>query len=85
MFLVLVTNKVTIPLGFAFYEPDPRWIEWSAKDKKLKKQKIPKVDRPNEPEKTYKSKRKITINLVEEFVSNFPKFKIPNRSVTVLI
>ena len=76
MFLVLVTNKVTIPLGFAFYEPDPKWIEWSAKYKKLKKQKTPKADRPAEPEKTHKSKREIAVNLVEEFVSNFPKFKI---------
>jgi hypothetical protein len=42
MFLVLVRNKVTISLDFAFYKPDPRWIEWSAKDKKLKKQKNPK-------------------------------------------
>ena len=76
MFLVLVTNKVTIPLGFAFYEPDPKWIEWSAKEKKLKKQKIPKIDRPIEPEKTHKSKREIAVNLVEEFASNFPNFKI---------
>ena len=25
MFLVLVTDRVTIPLGFAFYEPDEEW------------------------------------------------------------
>ena len=40
MFLVLVTDKVTIPLGFSFYEPDPKWMKWSATDKKLKKQVI---------------------------------------------
>ena len=44
MFLVLVTDKVTIPLGFSFYESDPKWMKWSATDKKLKKQKIPKKD-----------------------------------------
>ena len=40
MFLVLVTDKVTIPLGFSFYEPNPKLMKWSATDKKLKKQKI---------------------------------------------
>ena len=45
MFLVLVTNKVTIPLGFAFYEPDEDWIAWRKKDKKLKKAGVAKKDR----------------------------------------
>lgn len=76
MFLVLVTDKVTIPLGFSFYEPDPKWMKWSATDKKLKKQKVPKKDRPIEPEKTHKGKRELAVGLVEEFVSNFPEFKI---------
>ena len=37
MFLVLVTDKVTIPLGFEFYEPDAEWVLWRKEDKKLKK------------------------------------------------
>jgi hypothetical protein len=76
MFLVLVTNKVTIPIGFAFYEPDPEWMKWNAKDKKLKKKKIPKSERPKEPEKNNKSKRELAVGLVVEFVKYFPTFKI---------
>ena len=37
MFLVLVTDRVTIPLGFAFYDPDAKWVLWRKEDKKLKK------------------------------------------------
>ena len=73
MFLVLVTDKVTIPLGFSFYEPDPKWMKWSATEKKLKKQKVSKKDRPIEPDKTHKSKRELAVGLVEKFVSNFPE------------
>ena len=79
MFLVLVTDKVTIPLGFAFYEPDPEWVKWRAKDKQLKKQKVPKSERPKEPKKNHKNKRELAVGLVKEFISNFPAFKI--RSV----
>jgi hypothetical protein len=76
MFLVLVTDKVTIPLGFAFYEPDPDWMEWNKEDKKLKKKKIPKSERPAEPEKNHKSKRELAVDLVADFVKYFPTFKI---------
>lgn len=76
MFLVLVTDKITIPLGFAFYEPDPEWMKWNNKDKKLKRQKIPKSERPAEPEKNHKSKSELATDLVAEFVAQFPDFKI---------
>ena len=51
MFLVLVTDKVTIPLGFAFYEPDADWVAWRKEDRKLKKAGVARKDRPKEPEK----------------------------------
>lgn len=37
VFLLLVTEKVTIPVGFDFYMPDPVITQWNIEDKKLKK------------------------------------------------
>ena len=76
VFLTLVTDKITIPLGFLFYEPDPEWSRWRAADIKLKKQAIPKAKRPKEPMKKNKSKRELAVTLVERFVIDFPSFKI---------
>jgi hypothetical protein len=36
--LLLVTQSVTIPVGFAFYMPDPALTAWTKEDKRLKKQ-----------------------------------------------
>lgn len=76
MFLVLVTNKITIPLGFAFYVPDKKWLEWKAEDKRLKKANVAKKDRPQPPKTTTKGKRELATTLVKDFVENFPDFKI---------
>jgi hypothetical protein len=37
VFLLLVTSKITLPVGFAFYQPDPAWKLWQKEDKRLKK------------------------------------------------
>lgn len=76
--LLLVTDKVTIPVGFNFYLPDPEWVEWKAKDRQLRKNKVAKSGRPVEPKRSneYPSKLEISGNLVEEFVSNFPEVKV---------
>ena len=79
MFLVLVTDRVTIPLGFAFYEPDADWVAWRKEDRKLKKAGIARKDRPKEPEKKTKNKRELAIGLVKSFKKHFPDFKV--RSV----
>lgn len=76
MFLVLVTNKITIPLGFAFYVPDKKWLEWKAEDIRLKKTKVAKKDRPQPPKTKTKGKRELATTLVKDFVENFPDFKI---------
>ena len=76
MFLVLVTDKITIPLGFSFYKPDQDWVLWRKKDKKLKKAGISKKDRPKEPAKNTKNKREIAVDLVKKFQADFPDFKV---------
>ena len=40
MLLLLVTPKVTLPVGFEFYQPDPAQKAWRQKDARLKKQGI---------------------------------------------
>ncbi|MCX6986704.1 MAG: transposase, partial [Chlamydiae bacterium] len=36
IFLLLVTDKITFPVGFSFYEPDPELHEWKNRDQELK-------------------------------------------------
>lgn len=50
IFLVLVTDKVTIPVGFEFYQPDPEMSAWVKEDKRLRGKKVPKKFCPEKPE-----------------------------------
>jgi hypothetical protein len=43
--LLRVTPVLTIPVGFAFYEPDPRLKAWEKEEQRLKKQDVPKKNR----------------------------------------
>ena len=78
VFLLLVTDKVTIPVGFKFYQPDPKKTEWIKNDKKLRKAGFPKSKRPRKPENdpAFPTKIEIGMHLVEEFKKNFPTLKI---------
>jgi hypothetical protein len=40
VFFVLITSKITIPVRFSFYVPDPELTAWNKKNKNLKKQDI---------------------------------------------
>lgn len=46
VFLVLVTPKISIPVGFVFYQPAPELSAWYTKDKALKKQGVPPNNGP---------------------------------------
>jgi len=78
VFLVLVTPKITIPVGFSFYMPDPKLSAWYKQDEKLKKQGIPPKERPPRParNKNYPTKQEIALKLLEEFKSYHPHIKI---------
>lgn len=69
VFLLLVTEQVTVPVGFAFYQPDPARTAWVQHDKKLKQQKIPKRDRPAEPARdpAYPTKAELALQLLAQF------------------
>lgn len=78
IFLVLVTDKVTIPVGFEFYQPDPAMSKWTKEDKRMRKNGVLKKYRPEKPSVNpdYPSKKDFGLKLVNDFVSNFPSIKI---------
>lgn len=49
VFLVLVTPKISIPVGFTFYQPAPELSAWYRQEKALKKQGVSKQQRPPNP------------------------------------
>jgi hypothetical protein len=42
--LLLVSDKISCPVGFCFYQPDPDVSAWEKEEKRLKKKKIPKKE-----------------------------------------
>jgi hypothetical protein len=49
MFLLLVTDTVTLPVGVRFYRPDPKYQAWDKENKRLKKAGIKAAKRPKAP------------------------------------
>jgi hypothetical protein len=76
--LLLITDSVTIPVGFVFYRPDPILSVWKKEDAKLKKIGIPKKDRPPEPERNpnYPTKTELALRLLSEFADNHSEIKV---------
>jgi hypothetical protein len=76
--LLLVTPKVTLPVGFEFYQPDPAQKTWRQNDDRLKKQGIAKKDRPKPPEKNpeYPTKPQLALQLMEQFRQWHPQIQI---------
>jgi len=69
VFLLLVTETVTIPVGFAFYRPDPARTAWTKENETLKKKGIPKRKRPPEPPRNpaYPTKMELALRLLKTF------------------
>jgi hypothetical protein len=78
VFLILVTPKITVPIGYAFHIPDPKMSEWSKENKKLIKAGVPKSERPKEPTRSeaYPTITMIANELLETFVKKHPEIKI---------
>ena len=76
--LLLVTEKVTLPVGFKFYQPDPLVQEWRREEKRLKKQGVKKEKRPQAPASraAYPSKQGLMLRLLEEFKKAHPDFNV---------
>jgi hypothetical protein len=78
VFLVLITPKITIPVGFAFHMPDPGLKAWSKNNKKLKEKCVPKKERPAKPDrdKNYPTMPQIAVSLLEKFRKAHPQIHI---------
>ncbi|MCZ6678686.1 MAG: hypothetical protein O7E52_15745 [Candidatus Poribacteria bacterium] len=63
--LLLVSQKVTLPVGVEFYMPDPQLTAWNAEDRKLKQRGVPKPQRPAKPGKDnrFPTKPEIALDL----------------------
>jgi hypothetical protein len=78
MFLLLVTDTVTLPLGMRFYRPDPRYRAWEKEDKRLAKAGIKAAKRPKAPAPApdYPSKSVIALALIDDFHRHHPEMVI---------
>ena len=78
VFLLLVTPKISIPVGFVFYQPDPELSVWYQRAKALKKQKVPKAQRPPKPAPNpqYPTKQQLALCLLEAFKTHHPDMQI---------
>jgi hypothetical protein len=80
--LFLITPKVSLPVGFRFYQPDPVVKAWKQHEEKLKQQGVEKSERPPRPEPNpaYPSKGQLLLDLLEEF-----KFYHPGLVVKAIL
>jgi len=77
--VLLVTEHVTLPVGFDFYVPDPCLSEWKRAQKKLKKKGIARKNWPPKPQtdqQKYPTKTQIAARLLAEFRQSHPDFKV---------
>src|SRR2546425_9974742 len=78
VFLVLVTAKISIPVGFVFSQPAPELSAWYKKDKALKKLGVPKPQRPPKPapDPRYPTKHHRALHLLEAFKAHHPDIRV---------
>jgi DDE superfamily endonuclease len=78
VFLVLVTPKISIPVGFVFYQPAPELSAWYKKEKALKKQGVLKKQRPPKPAPNpqYPLKEQLALHLLEAFKAHHPHIRV---------
>jgi hypothetical protein len=79
VFLVLVTPKISIPVGFAFSQPAPELSAWYKQDKALKKQGVAKKQRPAKPSPnpSYPTKQDLALRLLAQFKAHHPDVRVP--------
>lgn len=78
VFLVLVTPKLTVPVGFRFHEPDPELRAWRREERRLKRAGVRKADRPAAPapNPAYPGKAEQALDLVGEFRRHHPGIRV---------
>ena len=75
VFLVLVTPKISMPVGVVFYQPAPELSAWYKTDKVLKKQGVPTKQRPRKPTPNphYPTKEQLALHLLGTFKPTIPR------------
>src|SRR6266699_3053341 len=78
VFLLLVTAKISMPVGFVFYQPAPELSAWYKREKALKKQGVPKQQRPPKPAPNpqYPPKEQRALRLLETFKAQHPHIRV---------
>ena len=78
VFLLLVTPKISIPVGVAFYQPAPEFSAWYQKEKALKKQSVARQQRPPTPpaHPAYPTKQQLALRLLERFHAHHPTLRV---------
>src|SRR3990167_2336589 len=78
IFLLLVTDKITIPVGFRFYVPNPAIKEWKKIIKAEKIAGITAKNRTKRPEinPEYPSKQMLGLDLLKTFSQNHPDITV---------
>jgi hypothetical protein len=76
--LILVTPKVSLPVGFEFYQADPKQQAWKKEDKRLQKQGVAKKERPIAPpvNSKYPTKPQLALQLMEQFRRHHGQIKV---------
>ena len=78
VYLLLIANGVSLPVGFRLYEPDPMLKKVKQQRTLLKAKKVAKQYWPVIPmrSKDYPTKPELALSLLSEFVNNYPQVKI---------
>ena len=86
LLLLLVTKKVSIPVGFEFYRMDPVLRAWQKEERRLKSKGVKKINRPKAPQrdKAYPTKNEIGLSLVRSFKADFSEIKIKSVKADAL-
>src|SRR5439155_2146 len=78
VFLVLVTPKISMPVGFVFYQPAPELSAWYKQEKVLKQQGVPPKQRPPKPAPNaqYPTKQQRALRLLAAFKAQHPDIRV---------
>jgi hypothetical protein len=78
VFLLFVTPKITIPVGFAFYMPAPELTAWYKQERRLKQRGIPPKQRPPKPPPNpqYPTKQALALGLLAQCKDHLPALKV---------
>ena len=78
VFLVLVTPKISLPVGVVFSQPAPELSAWYKTDKNFKRQGVPPKQRPRKPAPNpqYPTKEQLALRLLASFKAHHPEVRI---------